>query len=270
VEEQDMPDFPLQGLDQFTTRALYVGNRLDLHPFRNTSRLAASPLAIGAGAVGVVVLFRFGVVVMFGLSAAEEAAFLTAINSSIIEPYDGLEVEEVTVDIKPDKGDRVDSSSIVLPGIDIIKLQIIADALAKSVVLGYYETTINRSFDRIEPLASKLQLGKTYGHQSRSLLSHIGDVLMIQVRMVGRVEISEKPELLWDLPQYERLFADLEDNYELRERYLAIERKLELVSRTAETLFGLLQNRRSLRVEWYIVFLILFEILLTLYEMWLA
>jgi len=88
--------------------------------------------------------------------------------------------------------------------------------------------------------------------------------------MVGRVEISEKPELLWDLPQYERLFADLEDNYELRERYLAIERKLELVSRTAETLFGLLQNRRSLRVEWYIVFLILFEILLTLYEMWLA
>ncbi|MBB5347401.1 hypothetical protein JWG42_12245 [Desulfoprunum benzoelyticum] len=38
-------------------------------------------------------------------------------------------------------------------------------------------------------------------HQSRSLLSHIGDVLMIQVRMVERVEISEKPDLLWGLPQ---------------------------------------------------------------------
>lgn len=99
-----MPDFPLQGLDQFTTRALYVGNRLDLHPFRNTSRLAASPLAIGAGAVGVVVLFRFGVVVMFGLSAAEEAAFLTAITSSIIEPYDGLEVEEAPLKSRRTRG----------------------------------------------------------------------------------------------------------------------------------------------------------------------
>lgn len=265
-----MADFPLQRLDQFTGRALYVGNRLDLQPFRNTRRLAAAPLAISAGATGVAVLFRFGVVVMFGLDAAEEAAFLAGIAPHIIEPYDGLEVEEVAINILPDRGDQVDSSRIVLPGIDIMKLQIIADALAKSVVLGYYETTIKKSFDRIEPLASKLQLGKAYGHQSRSLLSNIGDVLMIQVRMVGRVEISEKPELLWDLPQYERLYADLEDNYELRERYLAIERKLELVSRTAETLFGLLQNKRSLRVEWYIVLLIVFEILLTLYEMWLA
>ncbi|MBB5347403.1 putative Rmd1/YagE family protein [Desulfoprunum benzoelyticum] len=42
------------------------------------------------------------------------------------------------------------------------------------------------------------------------------------------------------------------------------------MSRTAETLFGLLQNKRSLRVEWYILLLIVIEILLTLYEMWLA
>lgn len=265
-----MADFPLQGLDQFSGRALYVGSRLDLQPFRGARRLAASPLAVSAGATGVAVLFRFGVVVMFGLDPSEEADFLAGIAPSIIEPYGGLEVEEVAIEIRPDRLDRVDSSSMVLAGIDITKLQIIADALAKSVVLGYYETTIKKSFDRIEPLALKLQLGKTYGHQSRSLLNNIGDVLMIQVRMVGRVEIGEKPELLWDLPQYERLYADLEDNYELRERYRAIERKLELVSRTAETLFSLLQNKRSLRVEWYIVLLIVVEILLTLYEMWLA
>jgi uncharacterized Rmd1/YagE family protein len=30
---------------------------------------------------------------------------------------------------------------------------------------------------------------------------------------------------------------------------------------------NLLQNRRSLRVEWYIIILIVFEILLTLYAM---
>lgn len=261
---------PLQGMREFNGRALFVGNRLDLQSFRNTHRLAASPLTISAGVQGMAVLFRFGVVVMFGLSSIEEAAFLAGIAPSVIEPFQDLEVEEVTIRISPEGEESVASSSTVLQDIDITKLQIIADALAKSVVLGHYETTIKESFDRIEPLASKLQQGKSSMHQGRSLLSHIGDVLMIQVRMVGRVEVSEKPELLWDLPQYERLYADLEDNYELRERHRAIEQKLELVSRTAGTLLDLTHNKRSLRVEWYIVILIVFEIFLTLFEMWRA
>ncbi len=265
-----MPASPLQGMSQFSGRALFVGSRLDLQSFRNTHRLAASPLAVSAGVQGMAVLFRFGVVVMFGLSSVEEAAFLSGLAPCIIEPFRDLEVEEVTIRIEPDGDESVASSSTVLQNLDITKLQIIADALAKSVVLGHYETTLKESFDRIEPLASKLQLGKSYMRQGHNLLSHIGDVLMIQVRMVGRVEVSEKPELLWDLPQYERLYADLEDNYELRERHRAIERKLELVSRTAETLFDLTHNKRSLRVEWYIVFLIVFEIFLTLFEMWRA
>jgi uncharacterized Rmd1/YagE family protein len=47
---------------------------------------------------------------------------------------------------------------------------------------------------------------------------------------------------------------------------VALERKLDLISRTAETLLELMQHKRSLRVEWYIVILIVIEILLTLYE----
>jgi uncharacterized Rmd1/YagE family protein len=38
-----------------------------------------------------------------------------------------------------------------------------------------------------------------------------------------------------------------------------------------ETALGLIQARRSLRVEWYVVILIVFEILMTLYQMfWLG
>ena len=65
----------------------------------------------------------------------------------------------------------------------------------------------------------------------------------------------------------ESLYARLATEYELRERQAAIERKLQLTSRTVETVLDLLHHRRSLRVEWYIVILIVIEILLTLYEM---
>jgi uncharacterized Rmd1/YagE family protein len=54
----------------------------------------------------------------------------------------------------------------------------------------------------------------------------------------------------------------------VRERLSVMERKLDLAGRTVRTLVDLINARHSLRVEWYIVALIVFEILLTLYGMW--
>jgi uncharacterized Rmd1/YagE family protein len=92
-------------------------------------------------------------------------------------------------------------------------------------------------------------------------------VLLTQQRMVGRVEVGEKPEVLWEHPELERLYARLEDEYELAERGRAIERKLALVNDTMETLVDLVQNKRLTRLEWYIIALIAIEIGLTLYEL---
>jgi uncharacterized Rmd1/YagE family protein len=80
----------------------------------------------------------------------------------------------------------------------------------------------------------------------------------------------EPPELLWERPELERLHARMRDEFELRERHRALTSKLELVSRTAETVLELIQNKRTLRVEWYIVVLILVEILLGLYQHFVA
>jgi uncharacterized Rmd1/YagE family protein len=91
--------------------------------------------------------------------------------------------------------------------------------------------------------------------------------LTTQQRMVGRVETGEKPELLWEHPELERLYMRLADEYELRERDRALDRKLDVISRTLETLLGLVQTRSSARVEWYILFLIVAELVLAIYSL---
>lgn len=85
--------------------------------------------------------------------------------------------------------------------------------------------------------------------------------------MVGLVEIEDKPEQLWDWPNLERLYLRLEDEYEIRERHRVLERKLALISRTAQTVLDLMQHQSAVRVEWYIVILIVVEILLNIYEL---
>ncbi|MDH4275078.1 MAG: RMD1 family protein, partial [Gammaproteobacteria bacterium] len=86
-------------------------------------------------------------------------------------------------------------------------------------------------------------------------------------KIVGRVEVEEKPDILWEHPELERLYQRLDTEYELRERHNALERKLALISRTAEILLDVMQTKRGLRVEWYIVILIVVEIMLTVYSM---
>jgi len=251
-----------------TAHALFVGQRIELRDFERGRVLARGPLLVSAGASGCAVMFRYGIVVLYNLSDVEEMKFLADIRPLVVEPYKDIERETVEIELDPNAKEGVYESRIVLHAFDYELLQLIADVLAKSVALAYHEAAIRESFDRIEPLVVSLQKGGRGRHPVRTLIKYIGDMLSVQSRMVGRAEITDKPDLLWEYPLYESLYARIEDEYELRERYDALDRKLELISRTAETLLGLLQENRTLRVEWYIVILIVIEILLTLYEWW--
>ena len=178
------------------------------------------------------------------------------------------EQDEARLLVRPDSDQHVDpSGNIILRDRSTERLQLVADILAKSLVLSYYETRIGDLFDRIEPLAATLRENGRAGVAGKVLLRHIGDVLLMQQKMVGRVGTSETPELLWEHPELDRLYMRLADEYELRDRDRALDRKLDIVSNTVETLLSLVQTRSSMRVEWYIVVLIVAELLLSLYPL---
>src|SRR5262249_28732861 len=95
---------------------------------------------------------------------------------------------------------------------------------------------------------------------------HIGNALSVRHRVAGLVEITEKPDILWDKPQLERLYSRLEDEYELKERAESLNRKLAVIAESAQVLTDIIDTGRSLRLELIIVFLILFEVLITIYQ----
>ena len=255
------------GQQQLTVRALFLGQRLELRHFKHAQTLSILPLTITAGASGCAILYRYGAVVMVGLTSVEEMSLLGELEPLVIDHFSETEDESINLLISETDKEGVDVSTIYLEDFDLDRIQLVANILAKSVVLAHYEKTIAASFDRIEPLATSMkEKGRGQLRGARHLVKYIGDILFIQGKMVGRVEVTEKPELLWEHPELERLYLRLEDEYELHERHVALERKLELISRTAITLLDLLQTNRSLRVEWYITILIVVEIFLTLHD----
>lgn len=175
--------------------------------------------------------------------------FATASSSCphVTEKFAVPEKETLRLLIRPDSDQIVDAADqIILRDGSLERLQLVADILAKNLVLSHYETRIGAIFDRVEPLAAILKEKGRAGAPGKELLRHIGDVLLMQQKIVGRVETGENPELVWARPELDRLYMRLAEEYELRERSRALDRKLEVVSRTVETLLGLVQTRSSM------------------------
>lgn len=251
-------------------RAYFLGQSIDLGGLAKPSGPAlapSSPLMVPVGEAGQGVLFSYGAVVLFGLSESAEQAFITTLKAYISAPIAQPETEAATIRLAPNSSGKVQDGLIFLSSLDERHLHLVADVMAKSVVLAYYEIGAAAVFDRIEPYAIELQHQHRPSIQGDQLLKQIGQTLMIQHKIVGRVEIVDKPELLWEYPELDFLYHRLEDEYEIRDRHSALERKLDLVSRTAETVLDLQRHQTGLRLEWYVVLLIVVEVLLSLYDL---
>ena len=252
-------------------RAILLGQRLDTRGLEHQHSIGLSLLTVRAGAEGVAFLFRYGVAVIAGSSPEEEAGLLDRLQLRVADPLSTPEVDQVSFTLKPGGEDHIDpSGGLVLSDISTERLQVVAHVLSKSVALAHYEAQIAAAFDRVEPLAAAIKVKGHVPREGRRLIEHIGDVMVAQHRMVGRVAVEDKPDVLWELPQLERLYARLADEYELLERSRAVDRKLALVGETVRTLVDLAQDQRSVRLEWYIIALIAIELLISIYHLFMG
>ena len=248
-------------------RALLLGERLDTRGLEHRETLGRAPLVVRVNEGGIAVLFRYGALVLFNVTPAAEKALIGRLRPLVADALETIESEELRIAVHPEGEEQIDlAGALSLKDLSVERIQLIADVLAKSLMLGFYETRVAGAFDRIEPLAQMLGQSGRAGSEGKVLLRQIGSVLGVQHKMVGRVGTAEKPDLLWDHPELERLYARLSEEYELRDRDRALDRKLEVISRTVETLLGLVQQRSSIRVEWYIVLLIVVEIVISVFS----
>src|ERR1700720_1232469 len=254
--------------EQLTAHALLIGDRINTAGFEGQV-LSSSPLAVRVGSNGVAVVFRYGVVVLIGLSAEEEAEFLERARARTYGTITPPEEEWAKIQVAKEAEEPIPvGGPILVRELSLERLLVISDALAKSVVLGRDEREVTNVFDTIEPFARELaNFGKTSRNRT-DLLKLMGNALLVQHRLSGRVAVGEKPDVLWDRPDLERLYARLEDEYELSERAETLNRKLAVIADTASTLADIVDTKRSLRLEMIVIFLIAFEIVVTFYEIY--
>ncbi len=257
--------------ERIVARALLVGDRIDAAGLERGEMVATAPLALRLAPAKFVALYRFGVAVFVGFTASEEQNFLDEIAERIAGSRDRKNDETAVLEILPGAEDRVlPGGPIQMPDLSASRFLVVADVLAKTVSLARDESALSGVFDSIEPFAAALARTGRAPWNRRKMLRVIGQALLAQHRLSGRVAVEETPEVLWDHPSLDRLYARLADEYELRERARAVTRKLGVIVETGQALTDILDVDRAMRLEAIIVILILAEILITLVQIFLA
>jgi uncharacterized Rmd1/YagE family protein len=267
MNDRSIPAPPAAARSRLSARAVLLGERIDTAGLERSNVIATNPLAFTVGR-GHVVLFRYGVAVLFGLSPIEEDEVLRGIRARVVGAFGHSEDDVAIIEIDSEGEDQIaPGGPITVRDLAPSRLIVVADALAKNVALARDERELSKVFEEIEPFAAELARSGRSPTGRRQMLRTIGQALLVRHRMSGRIEVEEKPDMLWDHPQLERLHARLADEYELRERATALARKLRVIDETTHALTDLIDTQRSIRLEATIVLLIIVEIVITFYDL---
>ena len=218
----------------FHARALQLAERIDLKGLERSDQFSSNPLAFKVASGGTVVLFRSGAAVFIGMNPLEEEGIIKGLEGRLIDPLAERETELAQIVLRADGEDQpLTNGTISLKNDAPERLLLLAEALATSVAFAYDERRITQAFDRVVPIASSLKRRKLLVGSQGDLVEQIGEALLIQQRLAGRVELADRPDVLWDHPELERLWAKLTDEYDLSPRARAVGQKLVVIRETA-------------------------------------
>jgi required for meiotic nuclear division protein 1 len=260
------PGKVLVNATRFKASAVMIAERIDTKAVGHLPVVAQVPLMVRLPGGGVAAVFRYGALVTMGEEPGDRDWLLASIAGAMSGAGDPGTEEEEWVEIVATEGEGPSGDVIRMRDAGRERLQLLSEALAKAALLSFYERRAAADFDRIEPLARDLADDGKFSVDTRTLLKAVGNMLLSEHQLTGRAEVMDKPELLWENPALEGLYARLEGEFELRDRAIALERKLGTLSKTAEILVETVRHKSSHRVEWYIVALIVIEIFLSLYR----
>ena len=255
---------------RIVARALLLGERLDHRGLPREGAPTFDPVPLATPEGFTAFAFRWGAVVFIGASPAQEASVTDMLKPRLTNAL-AKPIEEMAQITDGAEQDGVDPDGVIrLRDLSVARLAVVADALAKSAALAHQEMLLAEALDRLEPIVTTLRTEGRLAASSRALHRQIGHALAARSRTTARVEAEDKPELLWDHPALERLHARLADEYELKERSDALDRKLTLISDTTEGILSLIQGRRAMGLEIAVVVLVGIEVVFSVWHYVLA
>ena len=173
--------------------------------------------------------------------------------------------EDFQLQINPAAEASITNDSAVIPFFKQELLEIICFVVAKSVALELIEERVDTVFDEVGGMINRLGQG-VLELPDKALARLASSVLGFKYASISQIMVLDKPEITWDNDEADRFYLTISNLFELQPRYLEIKHKSETLLDITDVFSNLSHARRSARLEWIIIILIAFEIIMALWE----
>jgi uncharacterized Rmd1/YagE family protein len=157
---------------------------------------------------------------------------------------------------------RLDAGMLQLGQLTPERAGVIALIVAQSAAMELYEVEVDDIFARTQALGDSLERRGRVDLGTGKLTRFIGEAVSTRNEVLSVLHLLDKPDATWDDPEMDRIYGDLQAEFDLKDRYEALEHKLVAVQETLELVLDVERHRRMYLLELSIAVLILIELVL--------
>ncbi len=217
---------------------------------------------------GAVFIYPFGAVVFRDLPVAARERELERLRRARPGLTAATVIEELTVREDPGRTPDVAEGILTLDQLTPDRASVVALTVAQSAAMEYYERIVEEMFARTEDrLVQRLEKQGTVSVRTRPLHRFIGAAISTRNEVLTSLHLLDKPDEAWDDPGMNQIYDELRAEFDLVDRYQALELKLRSVQEALELVLDVARDRRLVLLEEAVVLLILLEIVLTFFRL---
>ena len=236
----------------------------ELLPAFPGARLGSRDLSFPTPSGGTVFIYPFGAIAFANVPPEEREAILARLRQA--RPGLTTQVVRESFTVREEAGAKIgiQDGVLVLDELTPARAQIVALTVAQSAALEYYERIVESLFARTGKFADRLEKQGTVSLRLKPLHRFIGEAVNARSEVLTILTLLDKPDATWEDPAMDRIYNDLRAEFDLVDRFGALEQKLRAVQEDLELLLDVARERRLMAVEITVVVLIAVEILLSL------
>jgi len=219
---------------------------------------------VGAGAVFI---YPFGAIVFRDLSPAGRDQEIERLRRARPGLAAATVIEELTVREDPGRPPDMADGVLTLDQLTPDRASVVALTVAQSAAMEYYERIVEEMFARTDQLVQRMEGHGTVSLRTRPLHKFIGAAISTRNEVLTILHLLDKPDEAWDDPGMNLIYDELRAEFDLVDRYQALELKLRSVQETLELVLDVARDRRLVLLEEAVVVLILLEIVLTFFHL---
>ncbi|HUA32605.1 MAG TPA: RMD1 family protein [Candidatus Binataceae bacterium] len=227
------------------------------------ARVSALELYSPIGSDGTMFVFPFGAVVMLDAPPDSRDAQLAKLRTALPKLTTQVLREDYSVIEDPDGRIGIFNGMLHVDQLTRQRAGIVALTVAQSAAMEYYERLTDVMFARAGQFIERLEKRGTVPLRIRRMHRFIGEAIVTRTEVVAVLHLLDKPEATWEDPAMDRIYNDLRDEFDLADRYRALEAKMNSIQQSLELLLDVARDRRLVWLEIIVVLLILLEVVLS-------